>query len=82
MDPRRCGGPSCENYLFFLLCLFALSRLRYLCLLIFLRRFLTTEPIQVILIRKIGVWQRASTVGRITLRLKHRHFRSFSTVGT
>ena len=30
----------------FFLCRFALMRLRYLCLLIFLRRFLTREPIQ------------------------------------
>ena len=35
------------DYLFFRLCRFALSRLRYLCLLIFFRRFLISEPIQV-----------------------------------
>ena len=75
-------GLSGENYLFLRLCLFALSRLRYLCLLIFLRRFLTTEPIQVILICEIGVWRRSSSIGWVTPERKLRHIRMFLTVGS
>jgi len=52
---------------FLRLCLFALSRLRYLCLLIFLRRFLTTEPMQVILSCEIGVSKRETSVERAAL---------------
>ena len=38
---REAFGEACY---FLRLCLLALSRLRYLCLLIFLRRFLISEP--------------------------------------
>lgn len=55
-SPRVGGGFS--SFYFLRLCLLALSRLRYLCLLIFLRRFFMTEPIRVFLVYKVGVLQR------------------------
>ena len=71
--PPHSGGFSIAY--FFRLCLFALSRLRYLCLLIFLRRFLTTEPMQVILIREIGVWLRGASAERAALDASIGRFR-------
>ena len=45
--PAACRGRTdCLACYFLRLCRFALSRLRYLCLLIFFRRFFTNEPIK------------------------------------
>ena len=40
---------------YFFLCRLAFTRLRYLCLLIFLRRFLMTEPMQIEPLVGVGV---------------------------
>ena len=67
---------------FFRLCLLAFTRLRYLCLLIFFRRFLMTEPMQANLVSlELGAWNRPSSPpGRAIRMAEDRDLRKQATL--